>query len=256
MTYGRLACHHEQYTDSLLTGLIFAVARTVPSRVRSACSGCCVRHLVLTLSYFLYSSNVGKRTSSVFLHPISNMTTYMARMISRRPAKPTAIVPQLKRLIEILRQKRAEDPDNYRAMVFVQRRIVCRTICEYLRLLPDFRGRTSFVTGQSSNDAISSFGAKSFTRTMHDFACGEIDVSAAKMLFCHRGGGGGSLLSLFDSPHALPCRSPPVPSDADRDQRAVGGHRRPRLQRRGGLRRPQGQQEEEHRHRSFETRFQ
>lgn len=135
------------------------------------------RHLHLVLSHFLNLSATAKRTSSVYLHPVSKLCIYLySKLMHPSGPRPSALVPQLRRLVTILRERRDEDPEHYRAMIFVQKRIVCRTISDYLRTLPDFGSRVAFVTGQASSDGISGHRARSFGKTMAAFAAGEVDV--------------------------------------------------------------------------------
>jgi hypothetical protein len=65
---------------------------------------------------------------------------------------------------------------KFRAIVFVQQRIVCRVLYEYLSTLPDLRGKCGFITGQAKTDGISGYGARGFKETMDAFVRGEVEV--------------------------------------------------------------------------------
>lgn len=60
----------------------------------------------------------------------------------------------MKRLARVLAEKREElgglDGSGFRAMVFVQQRVTCRVLFEYLNSLPDLANRCGFVTGEGS----------------------------------------------------------------------------------------------------------
>lgn len=79
---------------------------------------------------------------------------------------------------------------RFRALVFVQQRMTCRVVCEYLSTLAEWQGdgdggteggggggKCGFITGHSRADPISGFGGRKAKETLDAFLKGDIEVS-------------------------------------------------------------------------------
>ena len=64
-----------------------------------------------------------------------------------------------------------------RAMVFVQQRIICRCVSDYISLLPSWKGKCGMVVGQATGAGVSLHGLPSHHKTINAFRNGEINVS-------------------------------------------------------------------------------
>jgi len=78
------------------------------------------------------------------------------------------------KLLSILEDHKAS---QNRAMVFVQQRVICRCLYEYINLLPNWRGKCGMVVGQATGAGVPLDGLPSHRRTMHAFREGNIKVS-------------------------------------------------------------------------------
>lgn len=87
---------------------------------------------------------------------------------------------RVQKLLACLAERREQDGEDFRAIVFVQRRLTCRVLYEYLSLLPGFQGGTGFAIGQATASGVSAYGlTRRQRRPVHDFGAGRLQVLVA-----------------------------------------------------------------------------
>ena len=93
----------------------------------------------------------------------------------------------MQKLLTCLRSRYALDREKFRAIVFIQRRLACRVIFEYINTMPPFKANCGFAIGQSTSSGLAAYGLRHQRYPVHDFGAGRTKV-------------GWFLLGLWDGP--------------------------------------------------------
>jgi len=90
------------------------------------------------------------------------------------------LLDRVEKLIQCLHERWQQDRENFRALVFVQRRTTCRVLYEFLNMWDSFAGLCGFVIGQASASGLTTFGLKrKYKRAIKEFASGKLKILVA-----------------------------------------------------------------------------
>lgn len=82
---------------------------------------------------------------------------------------------QVHTLLEVLKGRTGGEERSM--MVFVQTRMTCRCLYDYLNLLPEWNGRCGMVVGMASESGAPLYGVPSCAKALQAFRSGDIEVS-------------------------------------------------------------------------------
>jgi len=140
------------------------------------------RHILLVLDHWIGTTPLSRSERDVMEGILARkLALYLRKVLAKVvQLQQFQLTDRVEKLVQCLRQRREQDGENFRAIVFVQRRTTCRVLFEFLNLLEPFTGRCGFAIGQATASGVSAFGLKrNQRRPIKDFASGKLQVLVA-----------------------------------------------------------------------------
>lgn len=140
------------------------------------------RHILLALDHWIGTTPLSRSERDVMEDILARKLALFLRKVLAKVVQlqQFQLTDRVEKLVQCLRQRREQDGENFRAIVFVQRRTTCRVLFEFLHLLEPFTGRCGFAIGQATARGVSAFGLKrNQRRPIKDFASGKLQVLVA-----------------------------------------------------------------------------
>jgi len=140
------------------------------------------RHILLAVDHWIGTTPLSRSERDVMEGILARkLALYLRKVLAKVvQLQQFQLTDRVEKLVRCLRQRREQDGENFRAIVFVQRRTTCRVLFEFLNLLEPFTGRCGFAIGQATASGVSAFGLKrNQRRPIKDFASGKLQVLVA-----------------------------------------------------------------------------
>ncbi len=141
-----------------------------------------LRHILLAIDYWIGNMPLFRSDRDVMEGILARKLALYLRNVLMKAVQgnQARFTDRVKKMLDCLRLQRARDDANFRAIVFVQRRMTCRVVFEFLNLVQPFTGLCGFAIGQSTASGMSAFGlARKHRRPIGDFAAGKVQVLVA-----------------------------------------------------------------------------
>lgn len=141
-----------------------------------------VRHILLVLDHWIGTTPFPRSERDVTEGIMARKLALYLRKVLPKVVQfqQFQLTDRAEKMVQCLRQRREQDSENFRAIVFVQRRTTCRVLFEFLNLLEPFTGRCGFAIGKATASGVPAFGLKRYQRQpIKDFTSGKIQVLVA-----------------------------------------------------------------------------
>lgn len=141
-----------------------------------------VRHILLVLDHWIRTTPFPRSERDVVEGILARkLALYLRKVLPKVvQLQQFQLTDRAEKLVQCLRQRREQDRENFRAIVFVQRRTTCRVLFEFLNLLEPFTGRCGLAIGKATASGAPAFGLKRNQRQpIKDFTSGKLQVLVA-----------------------------------------------------------------------------
>ena len=102
--------------------------------------------------------------------------TFLRNMLTKALESGIKRTDRLEKLLTCLRARYSFDRENFRAIVFIQRRVACRVLFEYLNTTAPFKTVCGFAIGRSTSCGLAAFGLRNQKYPVVDFSAGRSKV--------------------------------------------------------------------------------
>ena len=148
-----------------------------------------IRHLQLVFEHWTRTNGAREADMDADEFMLARkIALFLRNMLSKALETGIKRTDRLEKLLSCLRTRYSFDKDNFRAIVFIQRRVACRVLYEYLNTTAPFKFICGFAIGRSTSSGLAAHGLRDQKYPVVDFSAGRTKVrvmSLALQLIYH-----------------------------------------------------------------------